>query len=341
MAAHVPLSALVLGLFALSSAGHAQPGGPSFAPAPGFPGGGPFPGGPPRGTRTVYAVQNGNAAALAEVLGNHFRGDAVVSVLPGAGQSLLVTASPAVTEEITKLLAKLDRPAKSVEVEVILAELTPGRRGDDKAAEAALAAADVLATLDALQKDGRVGAVQRIKFTTVDGQPVTVKTGGNKPVVTGRTASPAGAVQLSVQYHAVGTTVKATARVGADDAVTVDLTVEDSRVRPPEAREEPKPARGPDPAAPAAKPADPVVEPKSDRGRQPGGGFPGGGRQREAVEEPVGYSTDQDSLTTRVTVAGGRPVLARAVRTDGKAGTTTALVIVTARVVDPGPKSGK
>jgi hypothetical protein len=152
-----------------------------------------------------------------------------------------------------------------------------------------------LGTVDRIVKEGKG---QRIKLTAVEGQPVSTTTGGNKPIATSSTVAGGGRfgkdgggapfAQRSISYHAVGTTVKMTARIGSDDAIALDLNVQDSRVRPPDAGDE--------------------------------AGAP---------------SMDNSTLTTKLSVAAGKSVVAQTVRTEGKSGATVAVVIVTARVVEP------
>jgi type II secretory pathway component GspD/PulD (secretin) len=235
-------------------------------------------------------VKNGDAAALAEVLARNFKGEATVSALP-TGNALLVTASPQVTADLTKLLDQIDRKPQTVEVEVVLIEVPAPKDGKELTPAAA----------EALVKDGRG---QRIKLRAVEGEPVTSTTGGSKPVTTSSTIVGGGGrgafggggpvAQRAISYHPVGTTVKLTARVGSEDTVALDLNVQDSRVRP----------------------ADPGDE---------------GGA--------AGFETA--SLSTKLNVPAGKAVFAQTVRTDGKAGATVSVVVVTARVVPSGPRAGR
>jgi hypothetical protein len=263
--------------------------------------------------RTLYAVKNADAGALADVLGKHFKGEAEVLAAPaGSGNALLISGTPAAAEEVVKLLAELDRKPKMVEVEVTIAEV-PAKKADakDKAAPAPdvdLSGPDVLAKLEAMGKAGQLGPVQRIKLTAVEGQPVSTTTGGNKPYTSSGVVAgggpgggfggggPGGArpAMRSVNYQAVGTTVRMTARVGAGDTVAVDLNLQDSQVKPPEAGDE--------------------------------SGAP---------------SFDNNTLVTKLSVPPGRAVVAQAVRADGKSGRTVALVVVTARVADPVAEANK
>ncbi len=246
----------------------------------------------PKPQRAVYTVVNGDAPVLAEVVGAHFKGEATVIAAPGNTLLVSGTAVP----EVLKLLDQLDRKPRTVEVEVTLAEV-PAKDWKDGEGK-----------LEDLLKDatGKAAPGQRVKLTAVEGQQVSAQSGGSKPFVSGTTmVGPGGfggkgggappVAQRSISYRDVGTTVKMTARVGSDDAVALDLSVQDSRVR-----------------------------------------------TVEAGDEVAAASVETGSLTTKVSVPAGRPVVAHAVRTDGKAGATVSVVIVTARVVpDAPPKRSK
>jgi hypothetical protein len=253
----------------------------------------------PKEQRSVYAVRGGDPAALAQVVTKHFRGKVTVSVMPDV---LVLSGEPDDLQEVTMLLTRIDRPARTVEIEVTLIEVTT--KGDAPAMTLP-PAADLLARADELSKGG--AAVQRIKLTAVEGQQVSVQTGGNKPYTTSSAVrgpfgggGPGGnpglgggdraMMQRSVSYHAVGTTVKATTRVEADNSVAVALDVQDSTVKAAEA------------------------------GDDAAGGAP---------------TFDTASLATSLSVPVGKPVMAQAIRKDAKASRTTTLVIVTAKVVAP------
>jgi hypothetical protein len=246
-------------------------------------------------THATYVVRHGDPAALADALARHFHGRAAVSVLPaGAGNTLLISGTPAATAELANLLERADQLPRTVEVEVALAEISP-RKGEDgkEAAEPDLTGtgAAVLARLEALGKAG-TATLRRVRLTAAEGKPVETTTGGQTPVVTQAVAGGAGGfggrggppvAQRSVSFVQTGATLKVTARVGPDNAVLLDLSVSETRV----------------------KPADPG-------------------------EDAAG--TETGTLTTRVTVPAGRAVAAQVIRTDGKAGRTVSVVVVTAQV---------
>lgn len=211
--------------------------------------------------RTLYMVRNADAAALAEAVGKLFKGEAEILAAPaGSGNAILISGSPKTVAEVVQFLEQLDRKPRTVEVEVVLVDVPVKKDADGKDIEPDLTG-NVAAKLEALAKTGP-GTVQRIKLTAVEGQPVTSTTGANKPVVSGAVLGGGGrggagaaggvggpgggaggfgggpAMQRSVTYHQVGTTVRMTARVSTDDVIAVDLNVQDSKVRQPEAGED-------------------------------------------------------------------------------------------------------
>jgi type II secretory pathway component GspD/PulD (secretin) len=301
MSPRLPLLALVCGLLALASGGHAQDKKTLRPPEP-------PPNAAPKTERQMILLRHADSQAVAEVLGRHFKGEGTFIPVPaGAGNALLVTAPPAVLVEVGKVLPQLDRPPATVVVEVIIAEVATnpadGKKGVDEA-EFTGPTKDVMAKLDALTQGGKVGTVQRIKVTATDGTPVTAGTQANKPVTTARAmggpggfpggGGPGGGGARSVSYVPVGTTLKVTARA-ADETVLLELDLKDTRVVT---------------AGPAA-------------GAGPMGGPPIG---------PPGFADDSSTpeittatLTTKLGVRPGQAVTAQAVRTDSRGATPVAL----------------
>lgn len=186
--------------------------------------------------RTHYAVRHADPLTLAEVVGTHFKGDATLIAAPsGSGSAVLISGTPATVSEVVKLLEQLDKKPRTVEVEITLAELPMKKDGKE------LTAVE-LATAEALVKDGKG---QRVKLVAVEGREVMSQIGGNRPIVSssvvaggfGKGGNPPVA-QRSINYQPVGMTVKMTPRIGADNAVTVELSVQESRVRQAEANDE-------------------------------------------------------------------------------------------------------
>ncbi|MBX9583323.1 MAG: hypothetical protein K2X87_23725 [Gemmataceae bacterium] len=225
MAARLAALALLAGVLAAASGPAQDPppaGGSASAPRPKI-------------DRTVYPVKGGDPAALAEVVAKHFKGEVEVSAVAGA----LVLSGPAASvAEAAKLVGQIDRRPRTVELDITLVEAS-GAAADLPAGGLDRAKADELV------KAG--GSVRRIRLTAAEDQPVSTQTGSDKPMLTASTVGPKGAGpggqpgfggQRSIHYRPVGTTVKATSRAGGDGSVTVDLSVQDSSVRPPPAGDE-------------------------------------------------------------------------------------------------------
>lgn len=261
--------------------------------------------------RTFYVVKHGDARELASVLGKHFKGDAEVQVLPdSAGNCLLVSAAPNVFEEVAKLLEQLDKRPQSVAVEVLIAEVTPRKDDGGKPAqreinqiEFAGLGKDVRDKLEAMKKDGRVSNLKRIELTAVENQSAKVMIGEAKPITQGISNTRTGVATRAISYRNTGTQAEVTASVGADKTVSLDLRIEDSRLH--EADDAP-------------------VIGKDENGATV--------RATEVV---------LSTLKTKLSIPSGQAVTAEGVKTDSKAGPAQLLVVVSARVLEPGAKGGK
>lgn len=190
----------------------------------------------PGTVRTLYVVRHGDAKAMADVLAKHYKGEAEVSTLPGGNQqALLISARPAVITDLVKLLGELDRAPRMIEVELLLVEVSSTKEKADR--EFTGPEKEVAARIDDLTRAGRVVSLQRVRLTAVDGHPVSMQNGANKPITTGKSRTATGIAQRSVTYMSVGTTIRLTARA-AGDSVGVELDLKDSQVRKPEGAEE-------------------------------------------------------------------------------------------------------
>jgi hypothetical protein len=253
--------------------------------------------------RMAYFVQHGAAKDLAAVLGKHFKGDAEVQVLPESPANCLLISAPAsVFDEVVKLLGQLDRPPQTVVVELLVAELPSDDAKPDPAAKELDVkdftgpAADVLAKLDARQRNGQIGTVRRVQWTLVEGRRSTVYIGENKPYVTGLVTTATGRTSRTVARQLVGTQALATARVLADKQIEIDLNLTDSRMVPNLS----------------------VVLGKDDLGAPV-----------HAAEFVLAR------FESKLTVPSGRAIAAQGVKTTSKSNKEQTLVIVTARTVDP------
>jgi hypothetical protein len=199
--------------------------------------------------RLFYDVKYASARDLADVLGRHFHGVAEFRPLPvDTANALLVSAAPSVFDDVVAALNQLDRPRKTVLIEVLIAEAAAPKAdgdkkpdGDKPAADAPALQdkdftgpmADVAARMEDLQKTGALANLTRVRLAAVEGRPESVLLGQNKPFTAGFNKR-GGITSRTVTYRNVGSQVQATASVSADQVVTMALTIEDSRPHAPE-----------------------------------------------------------------------------------------------------------
>jgi hypothetical protein len=257
--------------------------------------------------RSHYAVKHGDAKELARVLTKHFKDEAEVQAVEGSN-ALLVRATPDITEEISKLLAALDRKERVVAVELIVVE-TFGKADEKAVDEKALSGPEktVLEKVAELKKMGAVSAVKRFQFTALEGSPAAITIGVSQAYTTGMAGGGGGAFKgkggfpapatRSVSYRDVGTLVKVTARVSDDRSVILDVDFSDSSVR--ESKDSP-------------------VLGTDDNG--------------VPIRAPEFV---RSSFKSKLTVPLGRAVAAKDIETTGKSDTARTLIIAIARIVEP------
>jgi type II secretory pathway component GspD/PulD (secretin) len=250
--------------------------------------------------RGAYVVKHGAAQDLAGVLAKHFKGAAEIQAGPeGTSNCLLINAPPAVFGEVLKLLDQLDRQPQSVAVEVM--EL-PAKKGDDKGKEPdekdfSGTTDEVVKRLEALLRNGQVASFRRVQLTTLQGQPASLMLGENKPYVVGVMVTAKGIASKQLTYRNLGTQVKVTPQVAGDGSILLDLNLQDSR-----SRDSATATVGKDEA----------------------------GKPIPAAEFIV------TSLTGKIRVASGKVVLAKDAKVTSKEGQGEMLIVVGARVVEPG-----
>jgi type II secretory pathway component GspD/PulD (secretin) len=177
--------------------------------------------------RGAYVVKYAAAKDLAGLLAKHFKGAAEIQTGPeGTSNCLLVNAPPVVFDEVMKTLEKLDRRPHSVAVEIFVVEL-PRHKIDDKdnrpeEKDFSGSIDELPRSLEAMMKNGHVASFRRIQFSTLEGQVGTLTQTERKPFATSATTT---------TYLDVGTRIKVTPQVTADESVTRDLNVQDSRDR--------------------------------------------------------------------------------------------------------------
>jgi hypothetical protein len=219
--------------------------------------------------RQTYAVRGAAAKNLANALTLHFQAEPGFQAIPEAGSNVLLLSGPkAALEEALAVLREIDRPARSVRVDVYLVDVTPKTGGEAGGNAKSLDATELLgnagevrAKLRDLQQKGVVTSVKMIELSSLAGQSARTQVSENRPYVTGVTVTgggrggagglrgnrgggepgdnaPAGGgfggmASRSIAYRNVGTSVQVTPELGADGQVLLDLHVDDSTMRPP------------------------------------------------------------------------------------------------------------
>ena len=225
-------------------------------------------------------------------------------------------------------LREIDRPARTVHVEVLCLELAGkdgGEAGGGKPlgrAELSGTAREVRARLRDLQQKGAIGSIKTVELTGLAGQSTRSQVSESRPFTTGVSfrgggGSPgrggaggrggpgggAGATARSVSYRDVGVSVQVKPEVGPDGQVTLDLRVEDSRMRAAEGG---------------------VALAADDKG--------------EAVPATEFVAS---TLETRLRVRPGHIVLAQSTTARSKAGQVQRVILVGASTEEAGRKDGK
>jgi type II secretory pathway component GspD/PulD (secretin) len=263
--------------------------------------------------RIVYPVRYGAAKDLAAVLSKHFKGDAEVqAVTETGGNYLLISAAPALFEEVLQTVGELDRAPKSVSVDLWLAEIITKRGEDGKPVdgEKEIGEKDLTGTIDEVQKkldelakNGRIGGLKHIQLSAVENQTSSTTTGENKPYIVGTTVRATGIATNQIAYRNVGTQVRATPRIMADNAILLELKVEDARMNTPE------------------------------------DGIGLGANPKGEVINAAEFTTS--TLESKLTVASGKVVTAEGVKSSSKGKQAQVIVLAGARIVDGDVKKGK
>jgi hypothetical protein len=218
--------------------------------------------------RTVYAVRGGSARDLANAVTLHFQAEPSFRAVPDAGSNTLLLSGPrAALDEAAAVLREIDRPARSVRVEVVVVELAAqagGAAGGDArpldAGQLRGTAREFRAKLRDMQQKGAVASVKTVELTALTGQSARTQASENRPFVTGVSIAgvggrggrggagagdgagagpgafpgggPGGVATRSISYRNVGMSVQVKPELSADGDVTLDLHIEDSGMRP-------------------------------------------------------------------------------------------------------------
>ena len=200
--------------------------------------------------RIVYRVKHVPALDLANTIGELLEGEppaepaaaartqSVALVADVITNTLIISASPQVLEQIVDLVEQLDRQPPMVQVRTLIAEIAVD---DAEEGEAELLRElsgsvsdrkiDELAA--ALKKRAGLRILRRTQVTALDNQPAYIQLGQRVPRVTGAQISSGGRTR-SVSMEDVGLTLGVTARVNADGLVTMEIDLKKSDLGPVE-----------------------------------------------------------------------------------------------------------
>src|SRR5262249_50075897 len=147
--------------------------------------------------------------------------DVEVQVLPGTTSNcILINAPGAVFDEVVKLLAQIDRPPRHIEVEVLVAGISP-KKSDDKPEagkeidleEFSGPASEVVKKARGMPQKGPFTSLRQLRFPLVEGQPPAALRGETNPYITAMTTLPTGRISRTYTIRQLGTQVRLTARV--------------------------------------------------------------------------------------------------------------------------------
>jgi type II secretory pathway component GspD/PulD (secretin) len=241
----------------------------------------------------VVPLRGSSGKELATLLNKQFAGQAEAELLPDLNV-LVIRAKGAVVPEIGKVLLQYDRPARSVRVEVLVVDLPPQEKVPDDS-EFTGAARDVTARLDALRKSGKVSAVKRVEMTALENQQSRVIVGESKPFVVGTNRTGTGITTSTVTYRNLGLNVKVTPRLSQEGVLTIELDADEAR---------------------AVQAEDGPVLGQDEKG------------------QPIRATTfTNNQVNSRLIVPNEQMVVAKSIKTTGKAGEGRTLVLVTATLV--------
>jgi hypothetical protein len=221
------------------------------------------------------------------------------------------------------VLREIDRPARTVHVEILILDLTDG---DGKAVDWSHFSGpdrDVKAKVRDLQQKGVILSMKSVWLTTLERHVGRSQVGENRPFVTGVSVAGGGiggraggggvrggggpgggTATQSIAYRSIGTSAKVKPEVGEDEQVTLDVQVEDSRMRPAE-----------------------------------NGAATGGTDDKGTAVRTSEFTTL--TVEFRLKVRSGHIVLAEGTKTGPKSGQTQTVVLVAARLDDSNAKDGK
>jgi WD40 repeat protein/serine/threonine protein kinase len=197
--------------------------------------------------RLVYPVRHGSASDLAEIVRRQFGEAGDVQAVPAPADNVILVAAPSARfDEVRATLSKLDRPRRTVIVDVLHFETPVPRESTAAKDEPWLSKQEmsgpieqVEARLDALHKQKKLTGLRRMRLETLEGQTSALHAGREIAAITGaRASSPTTFWSPIVSNRREDTAVWVTASITPANRISLDLEVRVRRVSMPEDADE-------------------------------------------------------------------------------------------------------
>jgi hypothetical protein len=230
----------VLALAAAFPAAATAQGLPVFPTLPGL-----FGGPAVKTQRSVVTLNHLAARDAAATLRSTLRpGEGTIAV-DERNNALILNAPEKTLAELAGIVEKLDVARRTVVLEVVTVELfqkkstpsgiVPVAVGDFDETDWRGPMDQIVARLESLKKDQRVGEVRRLRFTTLESQKTRAGETTQKSVLSGVRPNPSNTKYLiEHQLRQIGLVVEATPAVLADNRFQVKLCFEETRLHTPD-----------------------------------------------------------------------------------------------------------
>src|SRR5262249_30056160 len=158
------------------------------------------------------AVKHRPAKDMAALLSQQFKSESGVKIVADPPSNcLLLQARPKVFAQLLQVLEQLDRPPRSVVVDVWIVEV-PAKKGEELRDLAGTLRA-VPAKIDALQRKSLLGAVKHLQLTATENHLVSHMSGEERGYIMSATVTATGLTTKSMSRRQTGTNVKVTPRI--------------------------------------------------------------------------------------------------------------------------------
>jgi type II secretory pathway component GspD/PulD (secretin) len=173
------------------------------------------------------------ANAIRQLLGDepHDTSKSCAIVAEPITNTILISAAPAMVDQIESLLAVMDQKPASIQIDAALIQVTRGSAAEDASADLPSRAWDegTDAALRELRQRGVVRVLARPTLLALSNQAAYVQIGRRESRVTGVRESPQGRSN-QIELENVGCILGVTARANDENWITMEVDLEDSRL---------------------------------------------------------------------------------------------------------------